>query len=383
MEREPFFDPVYLTRPIIPDLDNYRKRLGTVWEKKWFTNNGEQHQLLEQRLKKYLGVPQISLFNNGTIALMTACRCLKLSGEVITTPFTFPATPHALTWNNLTPVFCDIEAETCNLDTDKLESAITPKTTAIVPVHIFGTPCNIRKIQKIADSYGLNVIYDAAHAFGVRTGNTGIGNFGDITMFSFHATKQFHTAEGGALTFRDPDLKEKIDLLKNFGIKNEDEVITAGINGKMNELQAALGMEVMGYLDAEQAQRKRLHATYMQKLKNVSGIILPHTRRDVRGNYQFFAIRIEREKFGISRNEVHENLKRYNVFTRKYFSPLCSDYECYRHLSSASETNLPTAHKAAGEILCLPLYGSLLQEDIEKICEIMISFQKYEEQDQG
>jgi dTDP-4-amino-4,6-dideoxygalactose transaminase len=376
MEREPFPEPIFVTCPIIPDLDKYQRRLDKIWKVKWFTNNGEQHQLLEERLKKYLDVPQISLFNNGTIALMTACRCLGLSGEVITTPFTFAATPHALTWNNITPVFCDIEPTTYTIDADKLEASITSDTTAILPVHIFGTPCNIQKIQKIADNYGLKIIYDAAHAFGTKVGNRGIGNFGDITMFSFHATKQFHTAEGGALTFGDPSLKEKIDLLKNFGIKNEEEVIIAGINGKMNELQAALGMEVIKYLDADRTQRKQLYDTYTQKLKNISGLVLPEVKKNVYNNYQYFVIRVEREKFGISRDEVHENLKKFNVFTRKYFSPLCSEYEYYRRLPSASKANLPTANKIVDEVLCMPLYGTLFVQDIEKICEIVTGFQK-------
>jgi dTDP-4-amino-4,6-dideoxygalactose transaminase len=376
MEREPFPEPIFVTCPIIPDLDKYRRRLDKIWTGKWFTNNGKQHQLLEERLKKYLDVPQISLFNNGTIALMTACRCLGLSGEVITTPFTFAATPHALTWNNITPVFCDIEPTTYTIDADKLESSITSDTTAILPVHIFGTPCNIQKIQKIADNYGLKIIYDAAHAFGTKVGNKGIGNFGDITMFSFHATKQFHTAEGGALTFGDPSLKEKIDLLKNFGIKNEEEVIIAGINGKMNELQAALGMEVIKYLDADRTQRKQLYDTYTQKLKNISGLVLPEVKKNVYNNYQYFVIHVEREKFGISRDEVHENLKKFNVFTRKYFSPLCSEYEYYRRLPSASKANLPMANKIVDEVLCMPLYGTLFVQDIEKICEIVTGFQK-------
>lgn len=350
------------------------KRLEGVWDKKWFTNNGEQHRLLEDKLRKYLDVPNISLFNNGTTALILACRCLQLSGDVITTPFTFAATPHILTWNGIKPVFCDIEPTTFNLDADILESSITSDTTAILPVHIFGMPCNNLKIQKIADDYGLKVIYDAAHAFGTRLDNTGIGNFGDITMFSFHATKQFHTAEGGALTFQDPSLKNKMDLLKNFGIKNENEVVIPGINGKMNELQAALGLEVIEYLDAERTQREKLFMQYIQKLKNTEGIVLPHIEKNVRFNYQYFVIRIEREKFGISRDEIYERFKQFNVFTRKYFSPLCSEYPCYRDLSSAAKANLPVANKIVDEVLCLPLYSALSVREIGKICEILKSF---------
>jgi len=371
---EPFNEPIFVTRPIVPNLDNYRNRLESVWEKKWFTNNGEQHQLLEKKLQQYLGVSNISLFNNGTIALITACRSLRLSGEVITTPFTFAATPHVLTWNNIRPIFCDIEEKSLNIDADKLESLITSDTTGIMPVHVFGMPCDTGKIQKIADEYGLKIIYDAAHAFGTKVDNTGIGNFGDITMFSFHATKQFHTAEGGALAFREPSLKKRVDLLKNFGIKSEDEVIMPGINGKMNELQAALGLEVLEYLDDEREKRKRLFEHYREYLKNIYGVICLETGRNVYSNYQYFVIRIEKEKFGKSRDEVHEKFKRYNIFTRKYFYPLCSDYACYKQLPSSSQNNLQVANKIIHEVLCLPLYGDLQLDDINKICAILSSF---------
>jgi len=371
---QPFPEPILVTRPIVPSLENYMKRLEDVWDKRWFTNNGEQHLLLERKLREYLDVPNISLFNNGTTALILACRCLQLSGEVITTPFTFAATPHSLTWNGITPVFCDIEPTTFNLDADRLESSITSDTTAILPVHTFGMPCNTQKIQKIADDYGLKVMYDAAHAFGTRLDDTGIGNFGDITMFSFHATKQFHTAEGGALTFRDPSLKTNLDLLKNFGIKNEEEVVMPGINGKLNELQAALGLEVIEFLDAERTQRMKLFKQYIQKLKNTDGIILPHVGKNVYFNYQYFTIRIEKEKFGISRDEIYERFKQFNVFTRKYFSPLCSEYPFYRDLPSASKTNLPVANKIVDDVLCLPLYGALSIQEIGKICEILKCF---------
>ena len=376
MDLEPFPEPIYVTRPIIPNLDKYRERLESVWGKKWFTNNGEQHQLLEKRLQKYLGVPHISLFNNGTIALITACRSLRLSGEVITTPFTFAATPHVLTWNNIRPIFCDIEEKTFNIDADKLEAKITSDTTGIMPVHVFGMPCNMDEIREIADEYGLKIIYDAAHAFGTKVGNKGIGNFGDITMFSFHATKQFHTAEGGALTFNDQSLKNRVDLLKNFGIKNEEEVIMPGINGKMNELQAALGLEVIEYLGDERVRRKRAFEQYLDCLKNTKGIILPDIGKNIFYNYQYFVIRINKEIFGNSRDEVKEKLKKYNIYSRKYFYPLCSDYACYKQLPSSSKINLPVANKIINEVLCLPLYGDLSSNDIEKICSIFCSFSK-------
>ncbi|MCK4827649.1 DegT/DnrJ/EryC1/StrS family aminotransferase, partial [bacterium] len=241
-EIKPFEEPIYVTRPLLPDIKELTGKLEEIWDAKWLTNSGPQHVLLEEMLSKTLRVPNTSLFNNGTIALMTACQSLRLSGEVITTPFTFPATPHVLSWNNIKPVFCDIDPGTMNIDAQKIESMITPETTAIMPVHVFGTPCDVVKIQEIADRYSLKVIYDAAHAFGVEFEGQGIGNFGDISMFSFHATKLFHTAEGGALTFKDTNMKARIDLLKNFGIKNEEEVVMPGINGKMNEIQAALGL---------------------------------------------------------------------------------------------------------------------------------------------
>src|SRR3972149_9664453 len=258
----PFKEPVYIARPLLPYLKAITKKLEEVWASKWLANNGPQHQILEKKIAEVLKVPYISLFNNGTIALIVACQSLRLLGEVITTPFTFPATPHVLTWNNIKPLCCDIDPVTMNIDPEKIESMITPQTTGILAVHVFGTPCNVLKIQEVADRYGLKVIYDAAHAFGVEINGEGIGNFGDISMFSFHATKLFHTAEGGALTFRDKNLKKRIDLLKNFGIKNEEEVVMPGINGKMNELQAVLGILVLNCIEEEKNKRKTLLNTY-------------------------------------------------------------------------------------------------------------------------
>jgi dTDP-4-amino-4,6-dideoxygalactose transaminase len=365
-----------VTRPVVPSLERYVRRLERIWERKWFTNNGDQHRLLEEKLRNYLQVDNISLFNNGTTALILACKSLQLSGDVITTPFTFAATPHTLAWNSIRPVFCDIEPSTFNIDPEKIENAITPETTAILPVHVFGNPCNIRKIQRVADNHDLKVIYDAAHAFGTRIDNTGIGNFGDVTMFSFHATKQFHTAEGGALTYRDPLLKDQLDLLRNFGIKNEEEVEKPGINGKMNELQAALGLEVIDSLEDECLRRKKIFDHYLQKLKNITGIILPEFGENVLFNYQYFVIRVKKKEFGISRDEMYERFREYNVFPRKYFSPLCSDFPCYRNLPSAEKANLPVANNVVTEVLCLPLYGELSIDDVDKISEILISFQE-------
>ncbi|MEM8531577.1 MAG: DegT/DnrJ/EryC1/StrS family aminotransferase, partial [Chloroflexota bacterium] len=297
-EITPFNEPIYVTRPILPDLEVVIDKLRTIWESKWLTNNGSQHQNLEQQLIQWLKVPYLSLFNNGTIALITACQSLRLSGEVITTPFTFPATPHVLTWNNVKPVFCDIDPNTMTIDANKIESMITPQTTGILAVHVYGTPCDVMKIQSIADQYGLRVIYDAAHAFGTEIHGEGIGNFGDVSMFSFHATKLFHTAEGGALTFRDPNLKNRIDFLKNFGIKNEEEVIMPGINGKMNEIQAALGLAVLNCVEEEYRKRKVLVDTYRQYLDNVPGITLTPVLSHIKDSYQYFVIRIDETLFG-------------------------------------------------------------------------------------
>ncbi|MBI5101817.1 MAG: DegT/DnrJ/EryC1/StrS family aminotransferase [Nitrospirae bacterium] len=374
---KPFKNPIYITRPIFPELDAYTMRLKEVWESQKLTNNGDMHKLLERTLRQELKVPFLSLFNNGTIALLTACKTLGLKGEVITTPFTFPATPHALAWNNITPVFCDITSSTMNIDASKIEELITPRTTGILAVHVFGVPCDVKNIQNIADRYGLKVVYDAAHAFGVEIDGNGIGNYGDISMFSFHATKLFHTAEGGALTFSNERFKEKVDLLKNFGIRNEEEVVDVGINGKMNELQAALGLEVLSCIGEEQNKRKYLSDVYRELLSGCDGLTLPPENiSDVTMSNQYFVVRIDKDLFGCSRDRVYEELKKYNVFARKYFYPLCSNYACYRDNKSSSVINLPYANRISLEVLSLPLYGALTAGDIEKICGIMTNAKK-------
>jgi dTDP-4-amino-4,6-dideoxygalactose transaminase len=367
---KPFEEPIYVTRPMLADLNEVNQELREIWASQWLTNGGAKHQQLEEELKKTLKVPGLSLFNNGTIALIVAIQSLRLSGEIVTTPFTFPATPHVLPWNNINPVFCDIDEETLTLDAEKLEKSITPKTTGILGVHVYGMPCHVHEIQKVADRYGLRVIYDAAHAFGTEVDGEGIGNLGDISMFSFHATKLFHTVEGGALTFNAPHLKARIDLLKNFGIKNEEEVIMPGINGKMNEVQAAIGLINLKCIDEERAKRQRIVETYKKNLVGIPGIKVFEIPEKIRNSYQYFMIRIGKE-FGRSRDEVHTELKKYNVITRKYFYPLCSDYSCYRHLPSANPENLPVAHKVVKEVLCMPLYGDLELEAVETICEII------------
>lgn len=369
---KPFEQPIYLTRPVLPDLQKVTEKLKKIWDSKWLTNNGNQHKQLEEKLSKFLKTPNLSLFNNGTTALIVACKALELSGEVITTPFTFPATPHSLTWCGITPIFCDIDPLTMNINADKIEKMITPKTTAILGVHVFGMPCDVCKIEGIAKKYDLKVIYDAAHAFGVEMNDKGIGNFGDISMFSFHSTKLFHTVEGGALSCKNSDLKAKVNLLKNFGIKNEEEVLLSGINGKMNEIQAAIGLTVLDYVEDEKQKRKTLSTIYIKNLQNIKGISFLKDNHDVKKNYHYFVIRINAEKFRFSRNEIYDRLRKYNVFARKYFYPLCSDYSHYKHLPSADSQNLPEAQKAAEEVLCLPLYGELDILDIEKICEIIL-----------
>ena len=372
---EPFPERIYVTRPVFPTIEEVTEKLRDIWAAKWLTNNGPQHSMLERELTENLKVPYLSLFNNGTIALIVACQSLRLSGEVITTPFTFAATPHVLSWNNIRPIFCDIDAETMNIDADKIESMITPQTTAILAVHVFGTPCNVEKIQEVADRYGLKVVYDAAHAFGVEIGGQGIGTFGDISMFSFHATKLYHTVEGGALTHNDAHLKQRIDLLKNFGIKNEEEVVMPGINGKLNEISAAVGRIMLGYVEDERQKRIALHKVYDEELGDVDGIkLMPKCTENVNLNYQYYVIRIDENIFGKSRDEVYNELKKFNVYARKYFHPLCSEFTCYRQLNSSHVENLPVANVIGKQVLSLPMYGDLTAEDVRKICTIIKEF---------
>ena len=372
---EPFDKRIYVTRPVFPTIEEVTDKLRDIWAAKWLTNNGPQHTMLEQELKAFLKVPHLSLFNNGTIALMVACQSLRLSGQVITTPFTFAATPHVLSWNNIEPIFCDVDAETMNIDADKIESMITPKTTAILPVHVFGIPCDVEKIQEVADRYGLRVVYDAAHTFGVEVDGRGIGTFGDISMLSFHATKLYHTVEGGALVMHDENTKQRIDLLKNFGIKNEEEVVMPGINGKLDEVRAAIGRIMLNYVEGERLKRKRLHKVYNEELAGVEGLkLMPKVADDVKLNYQYYVVRIEEEVFGRSRDYVYEAFKNFNVYTRKYFHPLCSEFTCYRQLSSSSPANFPAANAIAKQVLSLPMYGELTEDDVRKICAILKSF---------
>ena len=375
MNLEPFSKIIFVTRPVFPKIEEVTEKLRDIWNSKWLTNNGPQHTMLEQELKNFLKVPHLSLFNNGTIALIVACQSLRLSGEVITTPFTFAATPHVLSWNNIMPIFCDVDAETMNIDADKIEMMITPRTTAILAVHVFETPCDVEKIQEVADRYGLRVVYDAAHAFGVEIGGQGIGNFGDISMFSFHATKLYHTVEGGALVMKDGYTKQRIDLLKNFGIKNEEEVVMPGINGKLDEVRAAIGRIMLNYVEDERLKRLRLHEIYNEELGEVEGLkLMPVCAENVKLNYQYYVVRIDEKIFGRSRDFVHDAFKNFNVYTRKYFHPLCSEYTCYRQLNSSSPSNLPTANVIGQQVLSLPMYGDLSEDNVRKICAILKSF---------
>jgi len=353
-------------------MTEYLNRLEEIWKSQWITNNGEQHKNLEKKLRQYLKVDNLSLINNGTTALQIALNALDIEGEVITTPFTFAATVHAISWNGLKPVFCDIDPETLTIDVRKIEQLINKDTSALLPVHVFGNPCNVKKIQKIAEDYDLKIIYDAAHAFGTEIFGKSIGKYGNITMYSFHATKLFNTIEGGALACSDEKLKGKIDLIRNFGLKNEENVALKGINGKMNEFQAAMGLEVLKLVEMERKKRKKIKETYIQNLKNVDGISISTTNKNVKDSYQYFVIRIDENKFGVSRNHVYDNLRKYNVYPRKYFYPLCSNYDCYRDIPSAGKERLSIANKVANEVLALPFYGELGLKNATKICEIIM-----------
>lgn len=358
----------FVTRPSLPPLEEFKEYLKDIWDSKQLTNDGKYHQQLEKELAEYLGVKHLSLFTNGTLALITALQSLRITGEVITTPFSFVATTHALHWNGIKPVFCDIEASTFNLDPKKIEAAITSKTTAIMPVHVYGNPCNVKEIQRIADTYGLKIIYDAAHAFGVTVNRESILNFGDLSVLSFHATKIYNTFEGGAIVCHDEKIKQRIDFLKNFGFADEITVVAPGINAKMNEFQAALGLLQLKYIDKEIEKRKVIAIKYREALAGIKGIDYLSDIQNVKHNYQYFPIFINKITFGKSRDEVYEYLKLQNIYTRRYFYPLISQFPTYRELPSAEAYNLPVAERIAQEILCLPMYGQLENSKVNEIC---------------
>ena len=364
-------EKIFVTQPMLPNLEIIQEHLKEIWSSKWLTNMGSKRNELENKLKDVLKVPNVSLFNNGTIALLVAIKALDLpyGSEVITTPFTFAATPHCISWNGLKPVFCDIEPETMTIDADKIESLITPNTSAILGVHVYGFPCDVERIEKIAKKYNLKVIYDAAHAFTTEINGRGIGTFGDITMFSFHATKLYNTIEGGCLTFNDPNLVKKIYNLRNFGIQSEELVEEVGINGKLNEIQAAVGLENLKLYKKEQEKREIVKQFYNENLSKIKGIRLPKMPDNTTDSYQYYPIVIE-EDYPLTRNELYEKFKERNILTRKYFYPACTDYECYKNDLAVKLADLSVVNDLKHKVLCLPFYGSLKQEELEAILEV-------------
>lgn len=374
---------ITVTSPLLPNLEEFHSLLQEIWNSKWITNNGRFHKQLEQELATYLKVPYISLFTNGTLPLITALQALRITGEVITTPYSFVATTHSLWWNGIKPVFVDIDPTTGNIDPDKIEAVITPRTTAIMPVHVYGTPCDTLRIQEIADKYGLKVIYDAAHAFGVEclTPNpspveretwTSILNAGDMSTLSFHATKVYNTIEGGALVMHDEQTKKRIDYLKNFGFAGETEVVAPGINSKMDEMRAAYGLLNLRQVDAAIEARRQVAIKYREALKDVPGIRFMDDIPGVKHNYSYFPIFVDAEQYGMTRDELYFKMRSENVLGRRYFYPLISEFTTYRGLESAKPENLPNAQKMADSVICLPMHHDLSREDVERILNVIV-----------
>lgn len=363
---------ITVTSPLLPDLTEFNEILKDIWNRKWITNNGHFHQELEKALCEYLKVPYISLFTNGTLPLITALQALRITGEVITTPYSFVATTHALWWNGIKPVFVDIDPKTGNLDPDKIEAAITPKTTAIMPVHVYGKPCDTQRIKEIADKYGLKVIYDAAHAFGVEVNGESILNAGDMSTLSFHATKVYNTIEGGALVMHDAEAKKRIDYLKNFGFANETTVVAPGINSKMDEVRAAYGLLNLRQVDIAIEARHQIAIKYCEALRNVEGITFFDDMPGVKHNYSYFPIFVDAEKYGMTRDELYFKMKEQNVLGRRYFYPLISTFSTYRGLESAHPENLPMAHKMADTVICLPMHHTLSEENINQVLNCIL-----------
>ncbi len=363
---------ITVTSPLLPELDDFIEDLKNIWESKWITNNGDYHRKLEKALAEYLKVPYVSLFTNGTLPLITALQAMRITGEVITTPYSFVATTHSIWWNGCKPVFVDINPKTGNIDPDKIEAAITPRTTAIMPVHVYGKPCDTKAIQEIADKYGLKVIYDAAHAFGVEVNGESILNAGDISTLSFHATKVFNTIEGGAMIMHDEKTKKRIDDLKNFGFHDEVTVVAPGINSKMDEMRAAYGLLNLRQVDKAIEARHQVAIKYRNALRDVDGITFFEDMDGVKHNYSYFPIFIDAEKYGMTRDELYEKMKLQNVLGRRYFYPLISEFSTYRGLDSASRENLPNAHKMADSVICLPMHHALSDEDIHRTLECIL-----------
>lgn len=376
---------ITVTSPLLPNLDDFTEELRKIWDSKWITNNGKYHQRFEAALAEYLGVPYVSLFTNGTLPLITALQALRITGEVITTPYSFVATTHALWWNGIKPVFVDIDPATGNLDPNKIEAAITPRTTAILPVHVYGKPCDVDSIQTIADTYGLKVIYDAAHAFGVKvdarqakTLSKDEGDYvsiliaGDLSTLSFHATKVFNTVEGGAMIMHDEKTKKRIDYLKNFGFAGETTVVGPGINSKMDEMRAAYGLLNLKQVDAAIEARRQVAIKYRDALRNVEGISFFDDMPGVKHNYSYFPIFVDAMRYGMTRDELYFKMKERNVWGRRYFYPLISDFSTYRGLESAAPENLPNAHKMADSVICLPMHHLLSDDDVQRVLDCVL-----------
>ena len=381
---------ITVTSPLLPNLDEFHEMLKEIWDSKWITNNGSFHKQLEKALEEYLKVPYISLFTNGTLPLLTALQALRITGEVITTPYSFVATTHSIWWNGCKPVFVDIDPNTGNIDPDKIEAAITPKTTAIMPVHVYGKPCDTKRIKEIADKYGLKVIYDAAHAFGVEVpakeyglkpgtaessmnnGQCSILSAGDMSTLSFHATKVYNTLEGGALVMHDEQTKKRIDYLKNFGFAGETEVVAPGINSKVDEVRSAYGLLNLQQVDSAIEARHQVAIKYREALRNVPGIRFFDDMPGVKHNYSYFPIFINAEEYGMTRDELYFKMKEQGVLGRRYFYPLISTFSTYRGLPSAAPENLPVATKMANEVICLPMHHALTDEDIQRTLETIV-----------
>ena len=361
--------PITVTSPLLPDLEEFHGMLKEIWDSKWITNNGSFHQQLEKALAEYLKVPYISLFTNGTLPLLTALQALRVTGEVITTPYSFVATTHSIWWNGCRPVFVDIDPATGNMDPNKIEAAITPKTTAIMPVHVYGRPCDTKAIKEIADKYNLKIIYDAAHAFGVEVNGKSILNEGDLSTLSFHATKVYNTVEGGAMVMHDAETKKRIDYLKNFGFADEVTVVGPGINSKVDEIRSAYGLLNLKQVDQAIEARHKVAETYREALRSVEGISFFDDMPGVRHNYSYFPIFVDSEKFGMTRDELYFKMREHGVWGRRYFYPLISTFSTYHGLPSASKDNLPNAWKMAESVICLPMHHGLKEPDIESVIE--------------
>ncbi len=363
---------ITVTSPLLPNLDEFHEMLKEIWDSKWITNNGSFHKQLEKALCEYLKVPYISLFTNGTLPLLTALQALRITGEVITTPYSFVATTHSIWWNGCKPVFVDIDPGTGNIDPDKIEAAITPKTTAIMPVHVYGKPCRTKEIKEIADKYGLKVIYDAAHAFGVEVNGESVLNCGDMSTLSFHATKVYNTLEGGALVMHDEQTKKRIDYLKNFGFAGETEVVAPGINSKVDEVRSAYGLLNLRQVDQAIANRQHVAQCYRKALHAVPGLRFFDDIPGVRHNYSYFPVFVNSEEYGMTRDELYFKMKEQGVLGRRYFYPLISTFSTYRGLPSATPENLPIATKMANEVICLPMHHALNEEEIQRTINCII-----------